>query len=76
MSKKQIPFVVGQYAITAQSKNAIQIEDTKNNKTIFIDDSTREQLIHIHKIDKFDIYDDEEDSLIHACKQDTNKRLK
>ena len=62
----------GQYIVqfNKKHKNVLWIKDTKNNKTIYIDDSTLEQLIFIHEIG---IYDDNNDGLIYACEQGTQK---
>ena len=60
----------GQYIVqfNKKHKNVLWIKDTKNNKQIYIDDSTLEQLIFIHEIG---IYSDNDDGLIYACEQGT-----
>tara|TARA_R100000353_G_scaffold121609_1_gene86468 strand:- start:873 stop:1100 length:228 start_codon:yes stop_codon:yes gene_type:complete len=62
----------GQYIVqfNKKHKNVLWIKDTKNNKTIYIDDSTLEQLIFIHKNNVINANDD---GLIYACEQGTQK---
>ena len=62
----------GQYIVhfNKKQKNVLWIKDTKNNKQISIDDSTLEQLIFVHEIG---IYDDNQNGLIYACEQGTQK---
>mgnify|MGYP003113518684 CR=1 FL=1 len=53
----------GNYKVTFTSENSIEIDDIKNNKTIFIDNSTDEQIVSV------------EGDHVHKCKQGTNDRI-
>ena len=53
----------GNYKVTFTSEYSIQVREIKANKTIFIDNSTDEQIVSV------------EGDHVYACKQGTNDRI-